>query len=105
MDELTPNTDAQALEGAILKIGEAMKILANSRLKWDTIVTLVHADTKVSKRDVEKVLKHLWKFDEIHLQREVLRKSGYGILEELMVDSKPILTGRNSTEVAPSPKM
>lgn len=100
MDELIPNTNAQALEDAILKIGEAMKILANSRLKWDTIVTLIHADTKVSKRDVEKVMKHLWKFDEIHLQHEVLRKSGYGILEELMVDGKPRLTGKDSTPLA-----
>lgn len=88
-ENLIPKTDVQFLEEAILEIGASMKTLANSRLRWDTIVTLVHADTKVTKRDIEKVLKHLWKFDSIHLQEKVLRTGGYGILEELMVDSNP----------------
>jgi len=50
---------AEIIERAITDLAEAMKALNKTRLRRATIVTLIHANSKVPKRDIELVLNNL----------------------------------------------
>lgn len=50
---------AEVIAQSIADIAAAMKILSSTRLKRDAIVTLIHARSKVGKRDIELVLNNL----------------------------------------------
>lgn len=55
---------------SIVKIDKAMKVLMDSRLKMDTIVTLVALSSKVGKRDVYNVLMAASTLAETYLKPE-----------------------------------
>lgn len=50
-------THPDELARDIDKIAKSMSAFVNTRLKWSTLITLLAEDSKVGKRDVEKVLK------------------------------------------------
>lgn len=50
---------AEIIERAIMDLAEGMKALTKTRLRRATIVTLIHAQSKVPKRDIELVLNNL----------------------------------------------
>lgn len=50
---------AQVMAQAILDLSSAMKSLDRSRLQRRTIVTLIHDQSKISKRTIELVLNNL----------------------------------------------
>jgi hypothetical protein len=52
----------------IVKIAEAMRAIEKTRLRWSTIVDLLHAKSKVPKRQIEFVLNNLRSFDDIWLK-------------------------------------
>lgn len=56
IDEEVP---AEVLATAIVDIGNAMNKIVHSRLKRETIITLIHARSKVARRDIELVLNNL----------------------------------------------
>lgn len=58
----TPGTDpvgAEVIERAITDLAAGMTALTKTRLKRATIITLIHANSKVPKRDIELVLNNL----------------------------------------------
>lgn len=63
--EVAPEVIAQA----IVDIAKAMKVFSSSRLKMKTIITLIHAESKVPKRDIEIVLNNLEAFEIIWLKK------------------------------------
>lgn len=50
---------AEIIERAIMDLAGGMKTLTKTRLRRATIVTLIHAQSKVPKRDIELVLNNL----------------------------------------------
>lgn len=50
---------AEIIERAITELADGMKALNKTRLRRATIVTLIHANSKVPKRDIELVLNNL----------------------------------------------
>ena len=54
-EETPPEIIAQSIE----QISAAMKKVAGTRLSREAIVTLIHAKSKVAKRDIELVLNNL----------------------------------------------
>lgn len=59
---------AEVLASAIVKLAKGMEALANTRLTRNTIVTLIHANSKVAKRDIELVLNNLEALERIWLK-------------------------------------
>lgn len=61
--EIKQNPDkpiaAEIIAQSIVKIGDAMKAMSSTRLRRCAIVTLIHEDTKIARRDIEKVLSSL----------------------------------------------
>lgn len=54
-DEKSPEPD-EIIAKAVLDISRAMTALKEGPLRWGTVVLLVSAHTKISKRDVQSVL-------------------------------------------------
>lgn len=50
---------AEIIATAIVKIAEAMKSLNQTRLSRRAIVTLIHAESKIARRDIEIVMNNL----------------------------------------------
>ncbi|HEX8098125.1 MAG TPA: hypothetical protein VF507_08820 [Pyrinomonadaceae bacterium] len=50
---------AEIIEQSIVEIADAMRRIERTRLTRDAIVTLIHAKSKVPKRDIEIVLNNL----------------------------------------------
>lgn len=50
---------AEIIASAIVKISEATTAMLRAGLKYETIVTLVHDNSKVAKRDIRLVLNNL----------------------------------------------
>ena len=63
-EEVAPEVLAQSIE----KIANAMKVFSESRLKRKTIITLIHAESKISKREIEVVLNNLEELGNIWLK-------------------------------------
>lgn len=63
-----PEVTIDNLPDAIAKLAEGMKILSTSRLKTDTIITLLHASTGLSKRDIKILLGSLDRLEETYLK-------------------------------------
>jgi hypothetical protein len=59
----------EVLESSIVEIAKAMKKLGSSRLKQETLVTLLHDHTKVSKREVRDILNSLEALEVLFLKR------------------------------------
>lgn len=60
--------EADIMEKAIIELASSMRALLTTRLKKEAIITLIHAWSKVNKRDVELVLNNLVQFEEIWLK-------------------------------------
>lgn len=54
-EEVAPEVLAKSIE----EIAKAMKVFNESRLRRKTIITLIHAESKVAKRDIEVVMNNL----------------------------------------------
>jgi hypothetical protein len=67
-------TSPDELVRDIDKIGRAFQSLSSTRLKWSTIVTLISDDSKVGKRDVERVLAAAVGLGQNHLKPEKKEK-------------------------------
>lgn len=65
---LGPFNDVQALEKGIADIAAGMQKLSESRLRRDTIVTLLAHRTKLARRDIEFVLNALGDLERDHLK-------------------------------------
>ena len=63
-----PEVAADILAKSIVEISDAMKVFNNSRLKRNTIVTLIHSHSKVAKRDIELVMNNLTELANIWLK-------------------------------------
>lgn len=50
---------AEIIERAIMELAAGMKALNKTRLRRATIVTLIHANSRVGKREIELVLNNL----------------------------------------------
>lgn len=50
---------AEVIATSIVKIAEGMKAIGQTRLSQKAIVTLIHAQSKVARRDIEIVLNNL----------------------------------------------
>ncbi len=83
IEETNFTSEVENIALAIEKIAAAMEVFNKGRLRHTAVVTLLCHETKVSKRDVEKILRALKDFGRLHLQNAV-RKNGYGLLEPLM---------------------
>ncbi len=66
-DEKKP-IPAEIIAGSIIKISKSMKELSETRLARNTIVTLIHANSKVSKKHIELVLNNLEAMEVIWLK-------------------------------------
>lgn len=66
--EGTETVGAVIIESAIVEIAKGMRAIGNSRLKTETIVTLIHDHTKVSKRDIRIVFDALWELENLFLK-------------------------------------
>jgi hypothetical protein len=60
----------EILASSIVSIAKAMKKISESRLKLETVVTLLHDHTKVSKREIRFILNSLDALEEIFLKRQ-----------------------------------
>ncbi len=60
----------EVLESAIIDLAKGMKKLTSSRLKEDTIVTLVSRSSGVARRDVEVILKCLGDLETLYLKKK-----------------------------------
>jgi hypothetical protein len=60
--------DGDAIAAAIVKIGDAMKTLDQSRLKRETIVILLQARTGLPKKEISAVLDGLVELESIWLK-------------------------------------
>jgi hypothetical protein len=58
----------EIIEQAIIDISAGMKALNNTRLKHETIVTLLHASSGVAKRDIRMVLAHMSALESTYLK-------------------------------------
>lgn len=58
----------EVIAKAIIETAAAMRRIEASSLKRDTIVTLIHAHSKVGKRDIEIVLQNLTMLDTLWLK-------------------------------------
>jgi hypothetical protein len=69
--ENEPEVPAEVLAQAIAEVAEGFRKAMQSRLKYDTIVTLIHAKSKVGRRDIELVLNNLARLEELWLKPKV----------------------------------
>lgn len=63
-----PDGGPQRIIDALLVVAEGMKSLSKTRLSRRAIVTLIQAESKVSKSDIELVLNNLESLEEIWLK-------------------------------------
>ena len=61
---------AEQIAEAILKISKAWERIAKSALKRETIIILLHAASKVPKRDIEYVLNSLDNLKAMYLKKD-----------------------------------
>lgn len=61
-------TQAELLETAIVELAAAMRKLNATRLKRETIVTLLHDNSKLPKRDIRVLLDHLGNLEDVFLK-------------------------------------
>lgn len=66
-DPVNPESD-QLIAAHIIEISRAMQKLAQGPLKQKTIVLLVHDDTKIPKRDIQKILDSLHSLESTYLR-------------------------------------
>lgn len=59
---------AEIIAQSIVEIADAMKVLSRTRLSREAIITLIHARSKVGKRDIELVLNNLEALERIWLK-------------------------------------
>ena len=64
---------AEIIAQSIVAIADAMKKINATRLKQETIVTLIHAHSKVAKRDITLVLNNLTALEEIWLKKKPVK--------------------------------
>ena len=61
----------EVIEQAIIDIADGMKRLESSRLKRSAIVTLIHQQSKVARRDIELVLNNLVELERLWLKPKI----------------------------------
>ncbi len=64
---------AEIIAQNIVAIADAMKKINASRLKQETIITLIHAQSKVPKRDILLVLNNLTQLEDIWLKKKPVK--------------------------------
>lgn len=67
----TPPEPAEVMEKAILDMAAGMRKLNDTRLRRETIVTLLHDNSKVAKRDIRLVLNNLDDLEGIFLKPKI----------------------------------
>lgn len=70
-DEPAP---VELIEQAILDLAKGMKVLTSTRLKTETIVTLLHESSKVGKPQVRAILQSLSSLEHQFLKPKPLSK-------------------------------
>lgn len=64
-EELLP---VEILQNSIVSLAEAFETFKKTRLKQDTIITLLHDTSKVSKRDIKTILNCLSELKRLYLK-------------------------------------
>ena len=59
---------AEIIAESIIKIGNAMRAMSSTRLRRSAIVTLIHEETKIARRDIERVLGSLDTLESVWLK-------------------------------------
>jgi len=68
-DEENP-VPVEIIAESIEKIAKAMQIINSTRLTRRAIITLIHENSKVPKRDIEIILNNLDRLEEVWLKRK-----------------------------------
>jgi len=63
----------ELIEAAILTLAQGMKALNKTRLKYETIVTLLHANSGVGKPNIRLILNNLSELEDIFLKPKAKR--------------------------------
>lgn len=59
---------AEIIASSIVDIAESFKRISNSRLTRRAVITLIHEDSKIARRDIELVLSNLESLERVWLK-------------------------------------
>jgi len=65
-----------AIAEGVVKVSKAMKAIEEGPLKRETIVVLIHHDTKLSMKAINKVLTSLSQLEELYVKPRSKKKEG-----------------------------
>lgn len=65
-----------AIAEGVVKMSKAMKAIEEGPLKRETIVVLIHHDTKLSMKAINKVLTSLSQLEELYVKPRTKKKEG-----------------------------